>query len=315
MTTFSLLVAAYGTRDYIGEMIDSVRGQTYDDWELVVVDDGSPDDLASEVIARQDDERISLIRLPTNRGVSAARNVGALATTGRYLVIVDSDDVLRADFLERFDRLLAMTPRPAVAGCSYTVIDEAGRALDVPPGPPPLPPGAEAVILYLLETPFDHGPVSVFERATFHAIGGYDEALWFGEDWEIWVRAATRTGADVVVEPEPIYTCRHRVSSVTRAVGREVPNLEAHLDTLETIAGRVELTPVRRRALEAHRSLIRELLDAARYRAALQDRDRKAARQAAVSMVRRRSTPKAWAKLALTLLPEDVGRWVIGDAP
>lgn len=310
MTTFSLVAAAYRSEDYVGALVDSVRAQTRTDWELIVVDDGSPDDLATEVEQRTDDPRVRLIRLPENRGVSAARNAGAAAASGRYIVVVDSDDMLRHDFLERMGERLATIGRLAMAGCTYQVVDSTGRPTQSRPLPAPLPSGGdpEATLLWLLGELFQYGPVSVLERAVFEQIGGYDEHLWFGEDWDLWVRATASTRGQVVLIDEPIYIYRHHLASVTGAIERETANYTGHLQALDAIAAKTPSTPARRKALRTHRRRIHNLLHAAHYRTALQADDAAGARQAARALVRLRPTPGAWAKLAVASLPRPARR-------
>ncbi len=98
----SIVIPCFNTpEEYITRALESVRSQSFRDFEVIVVDDGS-DTAHSEVLARvcQPDTDIRLIRIP-NSGVSSARNAGMKAARGEYLAFLDSDDVLAADFLER----------------------------------------------------------------------------------------------------------------------------------------------------------------------------------------------------------------------
>lgn len=95
--TISIVLPAYNRADTIDRALDSVQAQTRDDWELVVVDDGSKDDTADRVAARGD-ARIRLIRQP-NGGVASARNTALAASRGRLITFLDSDDAWLPDFL------------------------------------------------------------------------------------------------------------------------------------------------------------------------------------------------------------------------
>ncbi len=98
----SVVVPMYNYRNYIGENIESILKQTTDDWELIIVDDASRDKGHRVVrnYAKKDD-RIHLIRLEENVGYGAAKNVGIRASKGEWIVVLDADDVLLANSLEK----------------------------------------------------------------------------------------------------------------------------------------------------------------------------------------------------------------------
>lgn len=97
----SVIMPAYNTEEYIEEAIQSVQNQTFQDWELLIIDDGSPDNLV-EIVTRfaNTDSRIHLIR-QKNSGVSVARNTGIKKAKGEYISFLDSDDYWAPDFLEK----------------------------------------------------------------------------------------------------------------------------------------------------------------------------------------------------------------------
>ncbi|MBR1850495.1 MAG: glycosyltransferase [Bacteroidales bacterium] len=97
---FSVVIPVYNVERYLGQCLDSVVGQNFDDWEAICIDDGSTDrsaDLAAHYAAN--DKRITLLRQP-NAGLSAARNAGLKAAKGEYVLFVDSDDYLETNTLE-----------------------------------------------------------------------------------------------------------------------------------------------------------------------------------------------------------------------
>ncbi|SCH85682.1 glycosyltransferase family 2 protein [uncultured Bacteroides sp.] len=97
----SIIVPAYNTGNAIRQCIDSVLKQTYPNWELIIVDDGSKDN-TSEIIDEyaKNDNRIKVFHIP-NEGVSYARNVGLAAAQGEYVMFVDSDDWIELDYLQQ----------------------------------------------------------------------------------------------------------------------------------------------------------------------------------------------------------------------
>lgn len=127
--TVSIVIPVYDVEAYLPECLESVRDQTFREWEAIIVVDGSPDD--SEAIARRfaaEDARFSVIVTP-NRGLGAARNVGLEHTSGEFVGFLDSDDVLVANALERL----------VIAARTYGSDIAAGRAEDL------LPDGSRAI--------------------------------------------------------------------------------------------------------------------------------------------------------------------------
>ncbi len=105
---FSIVIPLYNKEKNIGSTIDSVLNQTFSDFELIVVDDGSTD-RSAEIVASYDDPRIRLIK-KENGGVSSARNRGVKSSVGHYLYFLDADDIMVAECLEKFDELVEMFP-------------------------------------------------------------------------------------------------------------------------------------------------------------------------------------------------------------
>ena len=111
----SIIMPAFNSAGYIRESIDSVLAQTYTDWELWVVDDGSTDNTA-EVVKKFKDRRIHYVKQATNKGVAAARNLGIARSRGRFLAFLDSDDIWLPEKLEK--QLAFMNGKKC--GMSYT---------------------------------------------------------------------------------------------------------------------------------------------------------------------------------------------------
>ena len=109
---FTVVMPAYGVEKYLSEAVRSIREQTFPDWELIIVDDGSPDrtgNMADELAGT--DERIRAVHHTENRGLSEARNTGIDAAEGRYIWFMDPDDRVDPDLLEQV--LAALEENPA----------------------------------------------------------------------------------------------------------------------------------------------------------------------------------------------------------
>jgi len=96
----SVVVPVFRTEPYLRDCLASLLGQTLTDFEVIVVDDGSPGDVAGTLAPAADDRRVRLVRHDTNRGVAQARNTGARAARGRFLSFVDADDEVDPRVLE-----------------------------------------------------------------------------------------------------------------------------------------------------------------------------------------------------------------------
>lgn len=122
MCKISIIMPVYNKEKYIKKAIESILNQTFKDWEMLIIDDGSTDDSLA-VCRIFEDPRIHVISTE-NGGVSHARNIGVDKAQGEYLTFVDGDDYLAADYLEN----LYIEPYDMIIG-GLTKVDKAGKAL------------------------------------------------------------------------------------------------------------------------------------------------------------------------------------------
>lgn len=115
----SIIVPVYNGEAYLDRCVQSVLAQTYQQWELLIVDGASADNTAA-ICAKwaAEDARIQIYRLEENNGVSAGRNIGIRASEGEYLMFLDADDWLMPDCLERLYQDM-QEPNVQIAGCSF----------------------------------------------------------------------------------------------------------------------------------------------------------------------------------------------------
>ncbi|HEX3434267.1 MAG TPA: glycosyltransferase family A protein [Solirubrobacteraceae bacterium] len=215
---FSVVIAAYQAADTVAEAIGSVLAQTRQDFEVIVVDDGSRDDTAkvAEAIAERD-ARVRVYR-QANGGPSAARNRGISAGTGEYVSMLDSDDLWLPDYLEEMGRALDVD---SDAGMAYTEAWElnalSGRFLKVPAMVRQRPPAEtlphERFLSELIQRNFVYNAVTV-RRSVLEKVGGYDPAMTHGEDYELWLRIAT-SGFNAARVPGPLAIKRDSPSSLS----------------------------------------------------------------------------------------------------
>ena len=206
----SIIIPSYNHEQYIGEAIQSVISQKYQNWELIIVDDGSKDH-SVEIIKEFDDSRISLI-LQENQGAHNAINRGLREAKGEYLAILNSDDVYEAD---RFSIMISEMEKDSELGfvCSYIrVIDSKGKDLGVKQGWKNMEPwlvphkelsfaATEDFKLNLIMSNFTSTTSNfLFTRALYEKVGGMRN-LRFAHDWDFALRAAEVTKCKMIEKP------------------------------------------------------------------------------------------------------------------
>lgn len=125
----SVIVPVYNARKYLSECLDSLINQTYQNLEVILVDDGSVDD-SLRICRKYEacDERIHIVRFEKNQGLSAARNAGIDTAAGEFIYFLDSDDYIRQDMLEIMYNAMLKNNADIVL-CGYHRVDEEGRLL------------------------------------------------------------------------------------------------------------------------------------------------------------------------------------------
>lgn len=221
---FGIVIPAFNARGFITDAIMSVRGQSFDDFLCVVVDDASSDGTAQTAQqAYAGDSRFSHVSLRRNGGQSAAKNVGAgLLVDVDWLIFLDADDMLRSDCLELLARHIARldtNAMPGAVGFQYFSLDRDGRLMGarrsryVPSFPLPRDLRDDELITPLVTfvCVTGHGPFYAFRRELFG--DGYDETLRAHEDADICLRFAL--AGPVHFLPDRLYVKRMREGSMT----------------------------------------------------------------------------------------------------
>lgn len=189
MIKVSIIIPVFNSAHLIEKTIQSVSKQRFQEWEMVIVDDGSTDPIA-EVIAPciQQDERIKFYR-QQNAGASAARNTGIKHSTYEWLLFLDADDWIREDYFENMIPVLENDPAIDVIHCGWARISKSGTIAKENFG------GEQNDMFPLLAhyCPFAiHS--CVVRKNIVENVGGFDTSFKTCGDWDLWQRVA-RTGA------------------------------------------------------------------------------------------------------------------------
>lgn len=216
--TFSVVIAAYEAASTVGEAIESVLAQTRQDFEVIVVDDGSRDATAAvaEAIAARDG-RVHVHR-QGNGGPSAARNRGISVATGKYLSMLDSDDLWLPGYLEKMGGALDDDTQAGFAYTEAWELEEAnGRFRKATAMARQRPPARtmpnERFIAELMQRNFVFNSVTV-RRSVLERVGAYDPSMTHSEDYELWLRIAI-SGYSAARVPGPLAIKRDSEDSLT----------------------------------------------------------------------------------------------------
>jgi glycosyltransferase involved in cell wall biosynthesis len=176
---------------FLQAAIDSVLGQTFADFELIIVDDGSGDRTARILAAAAaQDPRIVVLTNPSNHGLTPSLNRGITAARGALIARQDADDVSVPERLSRQVAFLKAHPEVGLLGTAYHEIDAAGRPM-VTRYPPETDTGIRAKMLF--HNALCHTAVMVRRTALDREPQGYDESLPYSQDVDLWTRLLRHT--------------------------------------------------------------------------------------------------------------------------
>ena len=232
----SVVIAAYNVAEYIGETLESVFNQTFTDYEVIVINDGSEDESELSKVLAPYLERI-VYRRQENRGLAAARNAGIRTARGHYIAFLDADDLWETEFLRRqiefFEQErcdLAYTDALLFGDSEFS-----GRTfMEIAPS--------------VGEVNFDSliaarcnviGSAVVARRQSLIDAGYFDEALRNAQDFDLWIRMALR-GARMGYQRTVLVRYRYREGSLS---GDAVNRVNRELRVYRKILQQYDLTP------------------------------------------------------------------------
>lgn len=201
---FDIVMPLFNKEIYVSRTIDSVLAQSFTDWRLFVVDDGSTDQSAA-VVERYSDPRISLLR-QGNAGPGAARNTGILAGASKWVAFLDADDLWMPDHLATLDGLRERFPTACLIGTAYREWS-GGEKLSLRQGT-----GTGRLIRYFHEAARERAPFftssAAFLRGAVEKVGLLEPVI-VGDEMDLWARLAL----DRPVAASPRQTVLYRVGT------------------------------------------------------------------------------------------------------
>ncbi len=216
----SICIPTYNRKDFLVKTLDSILEQTYKNYEIVIVDDGSTDGTA---------DMIKKLNFPVtyhrqeNRGDAAARNKLIELAKGKYVTFIDSDDLLLPDSVERMVRIAESAGQDFIVYGPYYRIDKNGRIY----GKSKRKLYTGQVTKYLFQTIFVHSCGSLFPRSILKDSVAFDTSLKVCSDYDFWLRLSIRH--KFIALPEPVFKRRRHPANLSAA------SLENYLTELKVL--------------------------------------------------------------------------------
>lgn len=206
----SIVIPCYNDAKFVKQSVDSALNQTYENKEIILVDDGS-DALTKEVL-KKIEPKVNQLITQENKGQSAARNKGVALSKGEYILILDSDDYFEPTFAQKAIKAFSLNSNAKIVSC-YTNLIYEDKFIKVYK-----PPGGKLKDFLINNSVIG---TSMFKKADWQSVKGYDESMRSGfEDWEFFIRLL-KNGGEALVIKEPLFNYRKRMVSTTSRANKK----------------------------------------------------------------------------------------------
>ena len=243
MAKISVIIPAYNVASYIGETLDSVFAQTFGDFEVIVINDGSPDTEDLERALARFIDRLNYLK-QENRGASVARNTGLSAARGEFVAFLDADDLWLPNYLA--EQIKFIRERDCDLACADAEVFSDGLQDEqtyMESLMAEAPPAGDVTFLGLLSA--EQSLITsgvVVRRELVLEVGLFDEALRNSQDFDLWLRLA-RHGTRMAYQRRTLLRYRRRDNSLS---GDEVNVHRRELRVLEKVERSYDLSPAER---------------------------------------------------------------------
>src|SRR6185503_11989273 len=250
----SVIIPAYDVTEFIGDALNSVFAQTFSDYEVIVINDGSPDTPKLERTLGPYMSRIVYLK-QENRGVSAARNAGIAAARGSLIAFLDGDDIWLANYLEvQVKRIQA---DPSIDVLYPNVLMFGGSSEDGEEFMTICPSNGEVTFERLLLQECNVSNCSIARKETLVRAGMFDESLRSVEDFDLWLRVI-KCGGCISYHRDVLARYRRRSGSLT---ADPISLSQDQLRVVEKIKQTMTLTPEEQATVDFHQRRFDALLN------------------------------------------------------
>lgn len=204
----SVVMSVHNGEQYLKEAVQSILRQSYQDFEFIIIDDGSTDK-TSEIIKSFNDFRIKVITNSENLGLTKSLNKGAKTAKGKYIARMDADDISLPHRFEVQTAFLEKNPQYALVGSSYYQINSTGKIVAYTGV---LTKNLEIRSGLLKQNWFGHGSVMI-RKSAFIDCNGYDEEFEYAQDYDLWLRLSEQF--KIANIEEPLYEWRSTPTGIS----------------------------------------------------------------------------------------------------
>ena len=211
----SVIIPAFNAERYIGKALESVRAQTYQNWEIIVTNDGGTDATGRMVseFARQTPRNVVLLEHAQSQGPSAARNTAMKAAKGEYIAFLDADDIWMPEHLTRLCAVLASGKADlAYSDCYVFCETPSGEMESLPHDTTEMKNPSQD----LFRRNFINTSAAAITRRLMEKVGTFDATMWSGEELDYWIRSAA-LGFEIASTGKQTYYYRKSVGSLSAA--------------------------------------------------------------------------------------------------
>jgi glycosyltransferase involved in cell wall biosynthesis len=206
MPKVTVYIPCFNYGKYLARAMQSVFAQTLDDWELIIINDGSTDNTSQVLAKYAEHHRIRIVE-QENKGLNATNNIALRLAQGRYIVRLDADDYFDENILLVMSNILDTKPEVGLVYSDYYHIDEAGNIIEA------VRRKKTGDEVELLDLPA-HGACTMFRRECLLEVGGYQEGIFCQDGYDIWIKTIQRYRPYNV--NIPLFYYRQHSASLTR---------------------------------------------------------------------------------------------------
>ncbi len=209
MPKVSIIIPCFNLGKYLNEAVESVLAQTFQDFELIVVNDGSTDKKTNQIINEFNNSRVKVIHT-TNQGLSGARNTGISQSEGEYILPLDADDKIAPTYLEKAVKVLDRNNNIGIVYCEAVFFGENQGKWVLPE--------------YSFPEILKHNVIfssSLFRKSDWQKVNGYNSNMIYGwEDYDFWL-SIIELKREVFKIPEILFFYRSRLDSMNNRMKNE----------------------------------------------------------------------------------------------
>jgi len=220
MPKISVIIPCYNHGKFIQEAIDSVKEQSFKDWEIIVINNCSDDPYTLKIFKLLEEQKIKVLH-SEKRGPSAARNMGIKNSSGDYILPLDADDKIGPEYLELGSKFLDSNPETGIVYCKANFFDHKSGEWDLG--------------LFDIKTMLQNNQIfscALYRKCDWEKVGGYNESMPYKEDYDFWLSILELGRTVYRIDKTLFFYRKHKVkhNSLSKRTKRyELPMIEAQL--------------------------------------------------------------------------------------